>query len=133
VQITLGDDVGRDEASWLYEAAGWTAYTRDPDALARAIAQSHLVVTARDDDGRLVGLARTISDGVTICYLQDLLVHPDRQRGGIGRALLTRVLGEYADVRQFVLMTDRDGPQDFYRAAGLVPFEAQGVVGFARR
>ena len=35
-------------------------------------------------------------------------------------------------MRQFVLMTDGDGPQTFYRAAGLVPFEEQGVVGFVR-
>ena len=131
MQIDLAPAVGRDEAVALYDAVGWTAYTRDPDALVRAIAQSHLVVTARDGE-RLVGLARTISDGVTICYLQDLLVHPDRQRAGIGRALLERVLREYPDVRQFVLMTDRDGPLEFYRAAALVPFEELGVVGFAR-
>jgi|SRR6478672_10140635 len=131
MQLDLGVKVSRAEAVSLYDAVGWTAYTRDPEALVEAIAQSHLVVTARGD-GRLVGLARTISDGVTICYLQDLLVHPDHQRGGIGRALLDRVLREYAGVRQFVLMTDRDGPRDFYSGAGLVPFEAQGVVGFVR-
>jgi len=131
MQLDLGVKVSLAEAVSLYDAVGWTAYTRDPEALVEAIAQSHLVVTARGD-GRLVGLARTISDGVTICYLQDLLVHPDHQRGGIGRALLDRLLREYAGVRQFVLMTDRDGPRDFYSGAGLVPFEAQGVVGFVR-
>jgi len=131
MKIDVETRVDRDEAVSLYDAVGWTAYTRDPVALSRAISASHLLVTARHDAG-LIGLARTISDGVTICYLQDLLVHPVRQRAGIGRALLDRVLSEYAHVRQFVLMTDGDGPQSFYRAAGLVPFEEQGVVGFMR-
>ncbi len=116
----------------LYDAVGWTAYTREPDALCRAIAGSHLVVTARDDQATLIGLVRTISDGVTICYVQDLLVHPDHQRTGIGRALLDRVLHEYRDVRQLVLMTDDDGPRGFYTAAGLVPLAEFGLVGFLR-
>ncbi len=47
----------------LYDAIGWTAYTRDPDRLAAAIAGSHLVLTARDDWGQLIGLVRTVSDG----------------------------------------------------------------------
>ncbi len=132
MQLDITTEVGRAEAVSLYDAVGWTAYTRDPDALTRAIAASHLVVTARDDDASLVGLARTISDGVTICYVQDLLVRPAHQRTGLGRALLDRVLHEYRAVRQLVLMTDHDGPRDFYSAAGLVPFAELGVVGFAR-
>ncbi|GAB3768241.1 hypothetical protein [Microlunatus parietis] len=47
----------------LYGSAGWTAYTADPDVFRRAIANSSHVVTA-------------ISDDATICYLQDVLVHP---------------------------------------------------------
>lgn len=87
----------------MYSAVAWTAYTRDADALARALAGSHLVLTARDD-GALVGLVRTVSDAATICYVQDLLVHPAAQRRGIGRALLRNVLDRYAGCRQLVLV-----------------------------
>jgi GNAT superfamily N-acetyltransferase len=132
VQIDITTEVDRAEALSLYDSVGWTAYTRDPDALCRAIAAAHRVVTARDDEATLIGLVRTISDGVTICYVQDLLVRPDHQRTGIGRALLDRVLHEYRAVRQLVLMTDHDGPRDFYAGAGLVPFAELGLVGFAR-
>jgi GNAT superfamily N-acetyltransferase len=131
MMIGIETTVACEEAVALYDAVGWTAYTRDPASLSRAIAASHLVVTARDG-AELVGLARTISDGVSICYLQDLLVRPDRQRAGIGRALIERVLEHYSAVRQFVLMTDLDGPTEFYRGAGLVPLAEHGLVGFAR-
>jgi ribosomal protein S18 acetylase RimI-like enzyme len=92
----------------LYDAAGWTSYTTDPATLVAAISGSALVVTARGADGALVGLARAISDNATICYLQDILVRPDQQRRGIGRSLMTAVLTHYADLRQFVLLTDDD-------------------------
>jgi GNAT superfamily N-acetyltransferase len=123
--------VTRDEATALYAAVGWTAYTRDPDRLLRALAGSHVVLTARDE-GRLVGLARTLSDGASICYVQDLLVHPDAQRRGVGRALMTQVFRRHAECRRFVLVTDADGPHDFYRAIGFAPAGDLGLVGYVR-
>jgi predicted N-acetyltransferase YhbS len=130
VRITAGDVPSRAETLTLYDAVGWTAYTRDPDALMRAVAQSHLVVTARDGT-RLVGLARTISDGVTVCFLQDLLVLPTSQRSGVGRALVGQVLRAYAHCRQVLLMTDVDGPAQFYRSVGFTPLASQGLAGYA--
>ena len=106
-------------------------YTRDPDALERAVAGSQLVLTARDDAGLLTGLARTVSDGVVICYLQDLLVRPSHQGRGIGRALLERVLAENSSCRQVVLMTDADGPTEFYRSLGFRAMSDYGLAGYA--
>lgn len=122
----------------LYDAVGWSAYTADRESLLRGVAGSHLVLTARDDGGRLVGLARTLSDGATACYLQDLLVRPDGQRRGVGRALVVEVLRRYRDVRFVGLTTDAadvaDGgaSQAFYRAVGLVPHPELGLAAFVR-
>ncbi len=69
--------------------------------------------------GRLVGLARAVSDGATICYLQDVLVMPDEQRHGIGHALVRAILDRYASVRQKILLTDDEpGQRAFYEALG---------------
>lgn len=83
----------------LYGAVGWTAYTRDPERLAAAVSASLAVAAARQD-GELVGLTRVVGDGQTIVYLQDVLVRPARQRRGIGRELIRRVLEPYRDVSQ---------------------------------
>jgi GNAT superfamily N-acetyltransferase len=105
----------------LYASVGWTAYTADPGRLEAAIDASHLVLTARRDDGALVGLARTVSDGLTIVYLQDLLVDPAEHRQGIGGALLDGVLERSRGIRQFVLLTDADaGQRAFYESRGLI-------------
>lgn len=112
---------GRQELLGLYDGVGWTAYTGDPDALVAAVAGSHLVLTARDDDGTLVGMVRTVSDGVTVVYVQDLLVLPSNQRTGIGALLLDAVLQRYGRVRQTVLLTDAEpGQRAFYESRGMV-------------
>ena len=93
----------------LYASVGWTAYTKRPDLLATALAGStHIVVAHRE--GRLIGLARVISDSASIAYLQDVLVHPTQQRRGVGAALVHAVLQPFEHVRQKVLLTD-DGPK----------------------
>ncbi|MGH8861686.1 MAG: GNAT family N-acetyltransferase [Jatrophihabitantaceae bacterium] len=80
----------------------------------------------------MLGLARTISDGETICYVQDVLVRPDRQRREIGRRLMQRLRDDYRHCRQFLLTTDGadDTAHRFYRAVGLVPISEQGLVTF---
>jgi ribosomal protein S18 acetylase RimI-like enzyme len=102
----------------LYRSVGWTAYAEAPSLLEAALRGSSRVVTARRK-GTLVGLARVISDGATICYLQDVLVHPDARRIGIGRDLVEAVLRPYAHVRQKVLLTDHNlGQRGFYESLG---------------
>jgi ribosomal protein S18 acetylase RimI-like enzyme len=109
------------------------------DGLCRSLVNSDAVLVARDEAGRMVGLARTISDRETICYLQDLLVMPDAQGQGVGRALLQEVMRRYENCRFLVLSTEDDSTVDgakvhaFYRRAGLVPHAEQGMTAFARR
>lgn len=109
---------GAEDLVGLYEAVGWAVYARDPGRLEAAIANSAYVVTARAA-GDLVGLARCISDDISIAYLQDILVHPDHQRAGIGRSLMERCLERFAGVRQVVLLTDdRPDQLGFYGSLG---------------
>lgn len=68
----------------------------DPGRLVRMLRQADIVVTARDG-GRLVGVARAISDFSYCCYLADLAVDAAYQRQGIGKRLIAetrRAAGE---------------------------------------
>ena len=117
--ISAGRGVSDAEALALYKSVGWSAYTRDPELLVRAIRNSTFVVTARNPDGELVGLARAVSDDATICYLQDILVDPAFRGSGVGRALLEAVQSRFGHVRQTVLLTDNEpGQRAFYQALG---------------
>ena len=123
--IEFADDevVPIQELVGLYESVNWLLYSADPDGLARAVDRSTYVVTARDvaaeGDGALVGLARCLSDDVSIMYLEDVLVHPDHQRRGIGRFLVMVCLEQFDHVRQKVLLTDDEPHQHaFYESLG---------------
>ncbi|WP_372456931.1 GNAT family N-acetyltransferase [Microbacterium allomyrinae] len=105
----------------LYRSAGWTAYTDDPQRLVDAVSASYRVVTARSEAGELIGLVRTVSDGLTVAYIQDILVSPEHQRHGVGGALLDEVIAQTQDIRQLVLLTDAEQTQRaFYESRGLV-------------
>ena len=121
-----------EEILGLYAAVGWTAYTDDPEALREGFARSLLTLAAYED-GRLAGLIRAVGDGSTIVFVQDILVFPDRQRQGIGTALLKAVLDRFADVRQIELLTDNtEKTIAFYRSMGFREFSEIGCCGFMR-
>lgn len=102
----------------LYDAVGWSAYTDDLPTLEAGLAGSAWVVTAWEG-AELVGLARIVSDGHTIAYLQDVLVRPIHHRRGIASELLRRAFAPFAHVRQHVLVTDAEpGQRAFYEASG---------------
>ena len=121
----------------LYAAVGWTAYTKAPEVLQRALGGSSTVVIETDTETpgieRVLGLARVISDGATICYLQDVLVHPSARRTGLGSRLVTSALAPYAAVRQKVLLTDDEvGQKAFYEALGYSSIEGTTLRAFTR-
>lgn len=89
----------------LYDAVGWSSYTRRPEDFGPMVENAWLVLSAWEA-GELVGLARVVGDGATVAYIQDLLVDPGHQRRGIGRALLTEVLAETSHIRQTYITTD---------------------------
>ena len=82
---------------------------------------------------RLVGLVRVVGDGASIAYVQDLLVHPDWQRRGIGARLLRDAMERFARVRQFLLLADdAPAPRAFYEAMGLGPVGEGHCVAYMR-
>lgn len=56
----------------LYRSVGWTAYTDCPDTLRNGFDHSLLTLAAREND-QLIGLIRTVGDGHTIVFIQDLM------------------------------------------------------------
>ena len=82
------------------------------------------------EDEVLAGLVRVVGDGATIVLVQDLLVAPEYQRKGIGRALLQAVLDRYRAVRQLQLVTDdTEKTLAFYKSMGFAENAAFGCRG----
>lgn len=60
----------------------------DEARIAAMAANADLIITARDGDGRLIGVSRSGTDFVYFCYCSDLAVDRAYQGKGIGKRLL---------------------------------------------
>jgi len=74
----------------------------DPDRIAKMLANADLIVTARVD-GKLVGVARSITDSVYCTYLSDLAVDLAFQHQGIGKELIRRTKSETSNAKLILL------------------------------
>jgi len=99
----------------LFLSVDWDS-AKFPEKLQRAILGSHTVVTAWDTD-KLIGLVNALSDGVMTTYFHYMLVHPDYQKQGVGRELMSRMWSEYAGYYRKVLIS-YDHSIDFYERCG---------------
>lgn len=107
-----------DKIMELYESVGWSAYTKSPELLEVALKNSTLILLAMIDDD-VIGLSRSISDNVSIHYLQDILVSPVHQKKGVGRKLLSKALDHFHQVRTHMILTDDEEAQlKFYESFG---------------
>lgn len=135
-QLIEGQVPAQQELIDLYTAVGWSAYTETPENLVPMCEGSLYICCARDETGRLAGLVRAVGDGVSIAYIQDLLVHPDFQRQGVGRQLLDAALLAVGGVRQVYLTTDaREGNRhviELYLGRGFKDVGDYGCVTLAR-
>ena len=87
-----------------------------PEKLQRAMRGFSSVDSAWDGD-RLVGLICALDDGVMTAYIHYLLVRPEYQGAGVGRALVERMKDRYADYLRIVLVA-YDEEIGFYEACG---------------
>jgi predicted N-acetyltransferase YhbS len=87
------------------------------EAMAR---NANLIITARDG-GRLVGVARSLSDFAYCTYLSDLAVHQDYQKKGIGKELV-RLTKEAAPLATLILLAAPKA-RDYYPRIGMEKFE----------
>ncbi|MBU3209745.1 GNAT family N-acetyltransferase [Clostridium algidicarnis] len=126
------NEFNREDIKNLYEDAGWTSYTKDLSKLMGSIEASLMVISAWDND-KLIGLIRVVGDGITIIYIQDILVLDSYKRKGIGTKLLKDILDKYSKVRQKVLLTDdAEETRGFYESNGFVSCDKGVTVAFAK-
>ncbi len=98
--------------------------------LESALSNSLSVISAWDNN-LLVGLLRVVGDGLPIIYVQDLLVLKEYQNKGIGTQLITRVLSDYKQVRQKVLLTNEEPKvRYFYESHGFISCDQGSLVAF---
>lgn len=99
--------------------------------LYQAISNSLDIISAWNGE-ELIGIIRTVGDGLTIIYIQDLLVLNEYQNQGVGTQLMQQVLNKYKRVRQKVLITEEASDvRHFYEKNGFLSCDNGNLVAFA--
>jgi ribosomal protein S18 acetylase RimI-like enzyme len=97
----------------LYVAAALRRPVRDRERMATLFAHSNVVRSAWQGN-TLVGLLRGWTDHAFDGFVSDLAIHPDLQRSGLGKRLLTQ-LSEYGPGIQWTLLASPLAPEYYQR------------------
>jgi len=123
----------------LYKSAGWWKDAHGTETEARAsvsamIRGSFSFMVARLQEGRIVGMARAISDGCSDAYIQDVVVLPSCRKQGIGRELIRR-LTEYCVARKisWIGLVAEPGTRKFYEELGYEPLAGYQPMLYGKR
>ena len=118
-RYSITKDIPRADALALYRAAGWFGPSDPAPELDAMIANSFAVSAAFDSAGRLAGMARALSDGVSDAYILDVVVDPAHRSQGVGRAIVKRLADHLASCGiDWIVCIGVPGTEAFYRAAG---------------
>lgn len=106
------------EYTRLRDSVGW--WETDASAIEVALKNSLFSVVAMENDN-LVGLGRIVGDGGLYFYIQDLIVHPDFQSKGLGKALMNEIMNYIktnAKSGAFVGLMAAKGLEKYYKSFG---------------
>ncbi|AZB44718.1 N-acetyltransferase [Bacillus sp. FJAT-42376] len=106
-----------EEYKYLCDSAGWTPFMNF-EAAETSLKRSIYCITVQDHE-RMVGMGRIVGDGAIYFYIQDIVVHPDYQKNGIGREIMNQLaeyLNRHAPDKAFVGLFASEGKESFYEA-----------------
>lgn len=92
----------------------------EPERLKKMIEHANLIITAREN-GKLIGVARSITDFVYCTYLSDLAVDQNYQKQGIGKELIRRTKLESPTAKLILLAAP--AAVDYYLKIGMTKWE----------
>lgn len=132
IEIKVYDTFQLDEILNLYDSVGWSNYIKQKNILQQAYEQSLCTLAAYDND-KLVGIIRTVGDGLTIVFIQDILVLPEYQHRGIGTKLLQTMIENYKHVYMMELVTvNTEKTISFYQSVGFSSAEKLNCTTFIK-
>lgn len=125
--IVNGAELDIEEVVALYHAStlGQRRPVEQRERFAAMIRGANLVITARLD-GRLIGIARSLTDGAYVTYLSDIAVDAEFQRQGVGRSLI-RAVQEAAPQAKIVLLS-APAAVDYYPHVGFTRHNSAWVL-----
>ncbi|MCK9631439.1 MAG: GNAT family N-acetyltransferase [Methanoregula sp.] len=125
VVIRIVDAWDQEEIVHLYRAGGWWKDGYDPGSLHDLIRGSFAFAVAIDiKTGHAIGMGRVLSDGISDGYIQDLVVLPEYRKQGIGKEIVTALVGHCTRAGiSWIGLIAEPGTESFYQPLGFQPMK----------
>ena len=88
----------------------------DDERIKKMVENSNLIITARHE-GKLIGVARSLTDFVYCTYLSDLAVDEKYQKRGIGKELIRQI--KYASPKAKLILLSAPKAINYYPKIGM--------------
>jgi len=126
-EIVQGADLDVAEVARLYHASTLAERrpVHDTARFADMVRNANLIVAARIDS-RLVGIARSVTDGAYVTYLSDIAVDAEFQHRGIGRDLIA--MTRAAAPRAKIVLLSAPAAAGYYPHIGFTPHHSAWVM-----
>lgn len=130
IYLNINNHINLYDLEKLCDSVGWVK--RPMKKVKIAIDNSFLITYLcyyQDDKKELIGFARATSDNSFNATIWDFVIHPEFQKQGLGKALMTQMIKQlrYYDISTITLFAD---PQviKFYKNLGFI-IDPDGVKG----
>lgn len=118
--IRYTDDITAEEYMELRDKVGWMQFPLEEAEI--CVRKAYMVLCVRDDD-KAIGVVRLLWDGGYIAFLSDVIVIPEYQGQGIGRALVEACIRKLKDdmppgFKVKLTLNSAKGKEAFYKKFG---------------
>ncbi|MFT9495220.1 GNAT family N-acetyltransferase [Anaerosolibacter sp.] len=117
MKIERNADINTTELNGLLQTIGWAI--NPVEKLDKTLALSWGWITARSEDGKLVGFVQVLSDGIKHAYILRLLVHKDYQRQGVGTKIMEELLEFLKESKLNPILITKTREEAFYNKFSL--------------
>lgn len=111
--------VDPEELVILYRSAGWWSEKNDNIEFLDELVNNSFLFLAAYDGSKLIGMGRSISDGISDAYIQDVTVLPEYRRKGIGGEIIRNLVSNLKERGiHWIGLIGEPGTQHFYEELG---------------
>jgi len=104
IEYRLNAAVTAKEVADVFVRSGINRPTDDIERIQQMLDHANLTITAWDGK-TLIGIARSLTDFCYCCYLSDLAVDQEYQRGGIGKELIEQTRTQLSEQVSLILLS----------------------------
>lgn len=117
-EVIINTPISKNEVPALRELVGWSRREHDYPAV---FERCHFWAGVRDETNKLLAFGYVCGMGLEHGYMEDIIVHPDYQRQGIGVELVKALLRESERFGLgMITVSYEENKTNFYKSCGFI-------------